>query len=307
MEVSMDRLAAMSVFVSVVDSGSLSAAGRRLGMPLATVSRKIADLEATLRTRLLRRSTRKLTLTDAGADYLAACRRILDDVAEAEAVVAGEYLAPRGDLVVTAPVLFGRLHVLPVANEFLAAYPDVDMRLLFGDRNVNLFDDHVDAAIRIGELPDSTLVARRLGSIREVVCGSPAYFAARGTPRHPTDLASHACVTFAGLASPRRWEFRSDGGDVSVGVHSRLVADSADAAIGAALSGVGLTRALSYQIADALRSGALRVVLDNYELAPRPVQIVYASQGRRLPLKLRAFIDFAEPRLRERLVRTALP
>lgn len=300
----MDRLEAMSIFASVVDTGSLSAAGRRLGMPLATVSRKISDLEGLLRTRLLHRSTRKLTLTDAGVDYLAACRRILEEVAEAESAVAGEYSAPKGELIVTAPILFGRLHVLPVTAEFLNAYPDVDVRLLFGDRMLNLLDDHVDLALRIGELPDSTLVAKRIGTIREVACASPAYLAANGVPRRPEDLATHTCVTFAGLASPNVWRFRAGDRELAVAVRSRLVTDTADAAIGAAIAGAGVTRALSYQVAEARHAGTLSVVLDEFEQAPRPVNLVYARQGR-LPLKLRAYIDFAEARLRSRLATAA--
>ena len=294
----MDRLEAMAIFAAAVDAGSLSAASRQLRMPLATVSRKIADLETRLHTRLMHRSTRKLTLTDAGADYLAACRRILDDVAEAEGAAAGEFSAPRGELVVTAPILFGRLHVLPVMVGFLAAFPEVDVRLLFGDRTLNLLDDHVDLAIRIGELPDSALVARRIGAIREVVCASPAYFAARGVPQHPDDLRTHACLTFAGLAAPGTWRFR----DHTVAVHSRLVADNADAAIGAAIAGAGITRALSYQVADACRTGTLSLALEAFEAPPRPVHLVYARQGR-IPLKLRACIDYMEPLLRERLAR----
>jgi len=295
----------MAVFVAVVDGGSLSAASRQLRTPLATVSRRIADLEAQLHTRLLQRSTRKLSLTDAGADYLAACRRILDDVAETESAAAGEYTAPRGELVVSAPIVFGRLHMVPVVSEFLAAYPEVDLRLQFGDRQVNLLDDHVDLALRVGTLPDSTLIARPLGATREVVCGAPAYFAQKRAPRQPRDLASHACITFAGLASAKAWRFRNAGAETTVPVHSRLIVDSADAALGAAIAGAGVTRALSYQIADAVRAAALRVVLSKFELAPRPVHLVYARQGR-LPLKLRAFIDFAEPRLRERLIAASL-
>lgn len=296
----MDRLEAMAVFLAAVETGSLSAAGRRLGMPLATVSRKLSDLEAHMRTRLLNRSTRKLTLTDAGQGYLTACKRILDDVDEAERVAAGEYIAPKGDLVVTAPILFGRLHVLPIIVGFMKAYPDVDTRLLLGDRVVNLHDDHVDLAIRIGPLPDSNLIATRIGSIRQEVCGSPAYFAERGIPKHPEDLVSHDCVTFDGLVFPDVWKFQVGKSEASVPVRSRLIVNTADAAIAAAICGAGITRALSYQIVDAQQAGTLQVVLQDYEPAAWPVNLVYASQGR-LPIKLRAFIDFATPRLRLRL------
>ena len=176
----MDRLEAMAVFLAAVEGGSLSSAGRQLGMPLATVSRKLSDLETHLKARLLNRSTRQLTLTDAGRDYLAACKRILEDVGEAERTAAGEFSEPRGELVVTAPIVFGRLHVLPVIAEFLSAYPEVDVRLVQGDRVLHLLDEHVDLAVRIGELPDSRLTATRLGATRRVVCASPAYLSAHG-------------------------------------------------------------------------------------------------------------------------------
>ena len=179
----MDRLQAMKVLLAIVDAGSLSAASRRLNVPLATVSRRIGELEAHLGAKLLNRTSRSLDLTDAGRDYIAASRRILDDVAEAERAAAGEYAAPKGELIVTAPLVFGRLHVLPVVIEFIKAYPEVDVRLVLNDRVVSLAEDHVDLAVRIGELPDSSLVAMRVGSISRIVCASPAYLAARGRPR----------------------------------------------------------------------------------------------------------------------------
>lgn len=296
----MDRLEAMSVFLAAVETGSLSAAGRRLDMPLATVSRKLSDLEAHMRTRLLHRSTRALTLTEAGQGYLVACKRILEDVEEAERVAAGEYSAPKGDLVVTAPILFGRLHVLPVVTEFLKAFPDVDLRLVLGDRVLNLRDDHVDLALRIGNLPDSALVATRVGVIRQVVCGSPAYFAQRGSPRRPEDLSNHACISFEGLMFADTWRFGSGKSEIPVPVHSRLIVNTADAAIAAAIAGIGVTRPLSYQVAGAQQAGELEIVLREFESEPWPVSLVHAGHGR-LPLKLRAFIDFATPRLRERL------
>ena len=296
----MDRLEAMSILVTTVEAGSLSAAARRLGTPLATVSRKVAELEAHLQTRLLNRSSRQLTLTDAGRSYVAACRRILEDVSDAERAVSGEYSAPKGELLVTAPIVFGRLHVLPVAIEFLAAYPDVDLRLALTDRLINLLEEHVDLATRIGELPDSSLIATRIGSSRHVECGSPAYFAQRGTPERPADLNRHSCVTFEGLAAADRWTFRMGKSDVSVAIRSRLAVNTATAAIDAAVAGLGITRVLSYQVANAVRAGALTVVLADFEPAPWPVSLVYAG-GRLLPLKLRAFLDFAAPRLRAKL------
>ncbi len=296
----MNRLEAMGVLLAVIDAGSLSAAGRKLGMPLATVSRKVSDLEAELKTRLLIRSTRQLTLTEAGRGYVAACRRILEDVNEAERAAAGEYSAPRGELVVTAPVVFGRLHALPVLIEFLEAYPEVNVRLALGDRIVNLLEDHVDLALRIGSLPDSGLIATHLGSIRRVVCASPAYLSRHGAPAAPCDLAAHECVSFALFATANSWRFNVDGADTGVPIHARLIVSTAEAAIDAAIAGLGITCVLSYQIESALRAGALRLVLQSFEPPPLPVSFLYSSQGR-LPLKLRALLDFAAPRLRTRL------
>ncbi len=300
----MDRFEAMSVLLTVVEAGSLSAGARRLGMPLATVSRRVADLEAHLHARLLNRTSRRLTLTDAGRSYVAAARRILEDVGEAERAAAGEYSAPKGELIITAPIVFGRLHVLPVVIDFLRAYPEIDIRLVQADRLIDLVENHVDLALRIAELPDSTMVATRVGTIRRVICASPAYLAERGTPRSPEDLASHDCITFEGLTGPTIWDFTRDGTSAAIPIRSRLVTNTAEAAVDAAVSGLGITRVLSYQVADAIRAGRLVPALRAYEPAPAPVSLVYPGRGL-LPLKLRAFLDFAAPRLRERLA--ALP
>ena len=296
----MDRLEAMTLFVAAVEAGSLSAAARRSGVPLATVSRKVSDLERHLKTRLLNRSTRRLTLTDAGDAYLAACRRILDEVGEAERNAGGEYNAPTGELSIAAPIVFGRLHVLPIVTAFLAAYPQVDVRLTLGDRISQLAEEHIDLAVRIGRLPDSRMVAMGVGSIRHVVCASPAYLAGHGTPNTPQDLETHSCVTFEGLGSLAAWMFAADKTDFPVTIRSRLKVNTAEAAIDAAIAGVGLTRVLSYQIVAAVRSGALCPVLVDFEPEPWPVNLVHSGHGR-LPVKLRAFLDFAAPRLRERL------
>lgn len=296
----MDRFDAMSVLLAVTDAGSLSAGARRLGMPLATVSRKVSELEAHLHTRLLNRGSRRLELTDAGQSYVAACRKILEDVVEAERAASGEYRVPRGELVITAPIVFGRLHVLPVIGDFLKAYPDIDVRITLADRVVNLLEEHVDVALRIGDLPDSSLVATRVGSIRRVVCASPDYLKARGTPVAPADLEAHDCITFEGLMSSRSWTFWSNGVPQSVAVHSRLVVNTAEAAIDMAVAGVGVTRVLSYQIASPLAGGKLAAVLESFEPAPIPISLVYSGSGL-LPLKLRAFLDFATPRLKAKL------
>lgn len=290
----------MAVFVEVVEAGSLSAAGRKLRMPLPTVSRKISEIESHIKARLLIRSTRKLTLTDAGKTYLAACRRILEDVDVAERTASGEYSAPTGELVITAPIAFGRQHVLPVTAAFLQAYPEVKVRLVLGDRSLNLLEDHIDLAVRIGELPDSSLISTRIGSIRSVVCASPDYFSKRGTPKHPHDLGKHDCIAFAGLMAPDAWTFKVQGADLAVPVRSRLVVNTAEAAIDAAILGVGVTRVLSYQVDHAIRAGTLSAALNKFEPPPMPVSLVYAAQ-RLLPLKLRAFLDFAAPKLRTAL------
>jgi DNA-binding transcriptional LysR family regulator len=302
----MNRLESMSILVAVVESGSLSAAARRLGVPLTTVSRKLGELESHLKTRLLHRTTRQLSLTETGQSYVAACRRILEEIGEAERAATGEYAAPKGDLVVTAPVVFGRLHVVPVVAEFLAHYPQIDIRLVLADRVVHLMEEHVDVALRIGELPDSMLVATRVGATRRVVCASPEYLAAHGEPAQPSDLTGHQCITFEGLESARAWSFGSGKIEQAVPIHSRLAVDTAEAAIAAAILGVGLTRVLSYQVADAVRDNTLRMVLDTFEPAPSPVSLVHMGQTP-LPLKLRVFLDFVTPRLRTRLAPPIAP
>jgi DNA-binding transcriptional LysR family regulator len=295
----MNRLESMSILVAVVDAGSLSAAARQLDIPLATVSRKVGELEAHLKTRLLHRTTRQLSLTEAGAAYVAACRRILEEIGEAERAATGEYASPKGELVVTAPVAFGRLHVVPVIADFLAHYPEIDVSLVLTDRVVHLMDEHADVAIRIGELPDSTLMATGVGTVRRVICASPGYLATHGVPARPRDLAGHECVTFEVLASLRAWVFGSGKSELSVPIRSRLAVNTAEAAIAAAILGVGLIRVLSYQVAEAVRTNALSVVLDSFESAPLPISLVHKGQAP-LPLKLRAFLNFVTPRLRDR-------
>ena len=303
----MDRIEAMSILVAAVETGSFSAAARKLGTSLPTVSRKIAELEAHLNARLLIRSTRKLTLTDAGDAYVAACRRILEQLGEAERAASGEYVAPRGDLVITAPVVFGRLHVLPVVTAFLAVYPDINVRLALSDRNAHLIDDHMDVAVRIGALPDSGLVATRVGAVRHVVCGSPAFFAALGAPSEPADLRAMPCVSFDGIAPATSWSFADSTSGVPkpVAVSPRLSVNTAEAALDAAIAGLGLTRVLSYQAAAAVAEGTLQVVLADFETAALPIHLLHAGQGA-APLKLRAFLDFAAPRIRDRVAVLAL-
>jgi len=287
----------MSILVTAADEGSLSAAARRLGIPLTNVSRKVSELEAHLKTRLVNRSSRRLTLTDAGRSYVTDCKRILEIVGEAERAATGEYSAPKGDLTITAPIVFGRLHVLPVVTEFLKAYPEIDVRLVFADRIVNLFEEQTDLAVRIGDLPDSSLISTRIGAIRHVVCGSPGYFAARGMPKTPDELGRHDCITFEGLVSPSVWTFPFGKATKSVPVHSRLIVNTAEAAISAAAAGVGITRVLSYQVAHEIRTDQLVLALKDFEPAPWPVSLVYTGQ-RLLPSKVRVFLDYAVPRLK---------
>jgi len=303
----MDRIEAMSILVAAVETGSFTAAARKLGTSLPTVSRKVAELEAHLNARLLIRSTRSLTLTDAGDAYVAACRRILEHVGDAERAASGEYRAPRGDLVITAPVVFGRLHVLPVVTEFLAAFPEVNVRLALSDRNVHLIDDHVDVAVRIGALPDSGLVAIRVGTVRHIVCGSPAYFASHWVPSEPAELSAMACVSFEGIAPTSSWGFadRNSRTLKPVAISPRLSVNTAEAALDAAIAGLGLTRVLSYQAARAVADGTLLVVLADFEPDPLPIHLVHAGQGI-APLKLRAFLDFAAPRVRDRVAAAEL-
>lgn len=297
----MNRLESMNVLLAVVDAGGFSAAARRLGMPLATVSRKVGELESYLNTRLLKRTTRQVSLTEAGQSYVAACRRILEDIGEAERAATGEYASPIGELVVAAPVVFGRIHVVPLLSEFLALYPRINIGLTLADRVVHLLEERVDVAIRIGSLPDSALVATNVGSIRRVVCASPSYLAANGYPEHPHDLRQHQCITFEALSSGKLWMFMEGGKEISVPVHTRMTINTAEAAISGAMSGLGLTNVLSYQVAEAEKNGSLEIVLQQFEAEAWPVSLVHAGQVP-LPLKLRAFLDFVTPRLRARLL-----
>jgi DNA-binding transcriptional LysR family regulator len=295
-----DRLEAMAMLVEAVDVGSLSAASRKMNVPLPTVSRKIADLESHLGVRLLTRSTRKLTLTDAGAAYVGVAKRILEQVAEAERTAAGEYSAPRGDLAVTAPIVFGRLHVLPLVTEFLTRYPEINIRLMLSDRNTDLIDEHLDMAIRIGALTDSSMIATRVGTVRHVVCASPSFLASHGVPETPAGLATLPCISHEFLtALGTEWPFRELGAkvDIMAPVRVRLAVTTAEAAIDAAVAGIGVTRLISYQVAEAVARGALRIILAQYEREPVSVSILHAGPGM-LPLKVRTFRDFAAPRLR---------
>ena len=290
----------MSSFVAVVQARGFSAAGRTLGIPLPTISRRVGELEAELGVRLLHRTTRRVELTQLGGGFYAACRRLLEDLKDAEEAVTGEYRTPTGDLTITAPTGFGRMHLQPVALEFLGAYPAINLRLQLVDRVVNLIDEHVDAAVRIAELADSTLIARALGAIQIIVCASPDYLKRRGTPTTPRDLARHECIAWATLLPLNSWWFRENGEDRTFPIHVRMSTTVAESALAAAEAGLGLAQTTSYQAEAAIKAGRLVRVLTDFECAPTPVNLVYAS-NRLVPLKLRAFIDFAVPRLTQRL------
>ena len=294
----MDRWQAMRVFVQVVDSGGFAPAAKLLHMSPPSVTRAVAGLEDLIGTRLLVRTTRSLKLTAAGEGYVADCRRILSEVAEAEANAAGSFTQPAGLLTVTAPALFGRIHVLPVILDFLDRYPAMQVKTVFVDRVTNLVEEGLDVAIRIATLPASGLIARRIGSIRQVLCGSPDYFSRHGEPEKPEDLASHAIIGRDGLFGHSEWLFGKDSG-MRVPVSSRLICNTNDAAIAAAVAGFGLSRFQSYQVAPEIEAGRLRIVLAQYEREPVPIHIVHA-EGRMVSARVRAFVDFAVEHFRRR-------
>ncbi|WP_342708243.1 LysR substrate-binding domain-containing protein [Bradyrhizobium sp. B124] len=297
----MDRLEAMTIVLRTVEKGSLTGAAKALNMPLPTLSRKVSELEAYLGTKLLQRSTRKLTLTDAGQNYVEAVKRIMEEIEEVERAASSEYTTPRGELVLTAPRLFGQMYILPIVTDFLAAYPEINVRLVLSDRNLHLFDDHVDMAVRLGALPDSSMIATRVGSMDTVVCASPDLLAAHGTPKHPKDLQTLPCVIFAGPATTT-WSFRDPASKrlFDVDIVPRLSVTSAEAAVQAALRRTGLTRVYRYHCAEALRSKALVQVLQKFDVESIPVHLVHAARGL-LPLKMRVFLDFAASQLRSAL------
>lgn len=299
----MDRLNAMALLVKVTELGSMSAAARALNMPLTTVSRHIGELESALGVRLLARTTRKLTLTDAGVDYVAA-RRILEEV-ETPNAATGEYQEPKGELVISAPTMFGRQHVLPVISEFIARYPLIRVRLLLSDRNADLVSDHVDLAVRIGDLADSSMVATRLGTMRIVACAHPALLAKYGEPQRPRDLAALPIIRIESPMPYRGWRFRAaEREDQLINLPPVLSVTTPESAADAARLGVGVARLLHYQALDGLRHGELRLLLENVEPDPAPVHLLYTARDL-APLKLRKFIDFAAPALRQALLHIA--
>lgn len=294
----MDRLQAMRVFVKAADAGGFAAAARALNMSPPAVTRAIAMLEAHIGARLFTRTTRAIKLTDIGQRYRDDCSRILTDLAEAEASAAGRYTSPSGQLVVTAPTLFGHYYVMPILMAYLDDHPAVRAHALFVDRVTNIVEEGIDVAIRIGNLPDSSHSAIRVGQVRRVICGSPDYFARHGRPESPADLARHRIIatTLGTSSAPIAWRFGAQG-KTSIAIESPLHCHTIDSAIMAARAGWGVTRVLSYQIGPAVLAGDLEIVLAADEEAPIPVHVVH-HEGRRASATVRSFVDLAVDQLR---------
>lgn len=293
----MDRFHLMHVFVAVAEAESFAGGARRLKMSPPAVTRAVVALEERLGVRLLTRTTRVVRVTEAGARYLEDARRIMAELEEADAAAAGINATPRGHLAVTAPVLFGKLYVMPIITEYQTAFEQTTVSALFVDRVVNFVDEGLDVGVRIGQLPDSSLRAIRVGRVRRVVVGAPAYLEAYGIPQTPGDLAGHRLVVASGISPTNEWVFMSDGERLAVRVQPRIVANTNDGPLEAACRGYGLTRLLSYQVAQQLASGELKTVLGEYEGPDLPVHVIH-REGRHGSAKVRSFVDLAVDRLR---------
>lgn len=296
----MDKFKAMSVFVRIVDAGSLTGAAERLGISLTAVVRSLAGLEQELGVRLLNRTTRRIALTDEGREYFERCRHLLAELEEAENALTDRRLTPSGRLAITAPVMFGRLHVAPVVTDFLAAYPEMRAELLLLDRVIDLLEEGIDLAIRIAPLPDSSLVALPLGSTGRAICASPDYLARHGVPQHPRDLANHRVIRFTALSDANEWSFARGNDTQRINVTDVFAANQVDVALDACRKGLGCGRFLGYQVRDLEADGQLVRVLPDWQLPPIEVSLVY-PHSRLLSPRIRAFVDWAVPRLRERL------
>jgi DNA-binding transcriptional LysR family regulator len=293
----MDRLEAMAIFLAVVDEGGFAAAARKMKISPPVVTRAVGDLEAAMGVRLLTRTTRVVRVTEVGTRYAGDCRRILADIAETEDLASGAHGAVRGRLVITAPALFGRMYVTPVVMAYLRRYPETEVECRFMDRVVNMMDEGVDAAIRIGPLQDSSYQAIHVGQVRRVVCASPAYLERCGTPTTPAELAQHALVSAAGVTPSPDWRFMQKEQPLTIRVRPRLTVATNDEAIIAALDGFGITRVLSYMVAQELSAGRLIEVLRDDETAVLPVHVMQ-HEGRHAARKVRAFLDMAIQELR---------
>ena len=294
----MDRFQEMQVFAAVAQEQGFSAAARRLGMSAASVTRAVAALEQRIGTQLLTRTTRSVHLSEAGQRYLEDCRRILAEVQEAEDSAAGSHAQPRGQLTITAPVLFGDLFVTPLMVGYLTQFPEVSINAVLVDRVVSMVEEGIDVAVRIGELPDSNQHAIRVGEVRRVICASPGFLTDHGRPRHPADLSRAPIIAPSSIGQPRSWPFLEAGEPIIVRPEPRLVVSANQAAITAAAMGLGLTRVLSYQVASKVAAGELEIVLADFELPPLPIHVVYQG-GRKAPTRVRSFVDFAVKALRE--------
>lgn len=293
----MDRFQCLQVFVKVAERGGFAAAARDLAMSPPAVTRAISALEDRINTRLLIRTTRSVRLTDGGERFLQDCRRILMDLEEAEEAAVGSHASPRGELRVTAPVLFGRLFVTPILGDFLDRYPLVSCQTLFVDRIVNLMDEGLDVAIRIGNLPDSSLIAVRAGSVRRVMFAAPAYLKKHGLPQHPMDLLGHRLIKSLAISSSLEWSFNENGKPFSIQIEPRLRMNTNDAVVELVARGWGISRLLSYQIAPQLAEGRAQTILSEFEPPPIPIHVVH-QEGRMVSSKVRAFVDFMVDRLR---------
>lgn len=296
----MDRLHEMEVFIAVADAGSFAKAGKRLRTSPPAVTRAISSLEDRLGARLFNRTTRSLSLTEAGHHFLESSRRLLADIDAAEKHAVGETATPQGHLTITASVTFGRSALAPVMTSFLSAHPRLTASVLLLDRIVNLVEEGIDVAVRIGALPDSSLVARRVGEVRRILVASPSYLGKRGAPQTPADLKLHSFIAFTGLMPNRDWRYVDAGSSGHVSFMPRLEINDATAAIAAAEAGDGITIALSYMVADQIRKGLLVPVLAAFTPPFVPVQLVY-PQTRLVASKVRAFVDYAAPRLKQKL------
>jgi len=286
----MDKLNAMTTFVQIADGGSLTAAAEKLGTSLPTVVRTLAALEEALGVRLMNRTTRKVTLTDEGRHYLERCRSILSDIEDAELALIDQQVEPTGKLVITAPVMFGKLHVRPIVTDFMKQYDQIRVDLLLLDRTVNLMEEGIDVAIRMGHLEDSSMVARQVGEIRQVVCASPALIGRTGVLKQPEDLVKQNCIRVTGLASGPIWRFRKNGKLQTIPVNDTLVCNQIDAAIDACVESIGFGVFLSYQVESLVREGKLVYSLTDYEPPPLPVNVIY-SRPRFMSTRVRAFVD----------------
>ncbi len=293
----MDKLEAMRVFIEVAECQSFVAASRKLDLSAPAVTRSIFQLEKTLAVRLFNRTTRHVRLTDSGARFFEDAKRILEDVEQALATASGSYAEPKGVLSVTAPVLFGQIHVAPILTEYLQQNPSVSVRAVFYDRISNILDEGLDVAIRIGHLKDSSIYATPVGSVQRLVCASPSYLQKHGIPRHPYELKDHEIIQASTVEASSSWQFESSTGKESVKLTPRLHCSQNGAAITAAKQGFGITRLMSYQVGEELKSGSLTRILQDYENKPLPVNIVHL-EGRQANAKIRAFIDLATERLR---------